>query len=334
MISAVQIHKLRGIEAATLTDLAPLTVLTGFNGSGKSTVLDALLLGASPRPADAVGRAIQRHPDTVDGARWLLDERETRLLVTVDGQMIERRFVRRDGELDRSLEDKARGTGLRTPMTTVEARGPHDLLGVTAIDPDHAFVHLHLHDDLRSRGAVRLVDPGVPHHIDSSYGALARQPGGKQRLLVSLRELAPSVEDVELLPESERRNSLHLRMGGALIPSTLAGDGVHAFLQTAVELATLSGGTMLLEEPEVYQHPVALMASARGILAAVRRGVQVVLTTHSEELIRMLLTGLRDEGGLEAAFFLLALREGRLIAVRRSGEEAAERSLDVGMGLR
>ena len=45
-----------------------------------------------------------------------------------------------------------------------------------------------------------------------------------------------------------------------------------------------------MEEPEVHMHPGAIRQCARAILAAVRRGIQIVLSTHSLELIDALLS--------------------------------------------
>ena len=71
-ITSVEIENLRGIRTAKLEGLAPLTVLTGPNGSGKSTVLDALDIGGSPNPAEAVRDAVERRELISGAARWLL----------------------------------------------------------------------------------------------------------------------------------------------------------------------------------------------------------------------------------------------------------------------
>jgi hypothetical protein len=69
MIHQLTLTDFRGIRAGTLGDFAPLTVLVGPNGCGKSTVLDALLLGATQRPLDAFARILGRRPEVEDQAR-------------------------------------------------------------------------------------------------------------------------------------------------------------------------------------------------------------------------------------------------------------------------
>lgn len=80
---------------------------------------------------------------------------------------------------------------------------------------------------------------------------------------------------------------------------------------------------MLLEEPEVYQHPRAIWQSAKVVLINMRRGVQTVLTTHSLELIDALLAGASPDDLEKMSVFNLLLEDGKLSSGRRAGEEIA-----------
>src|SRR6266571_6439785 len=60
MIEKLEIENYRGIAHGEISGLAPLTILVGPNSSGKSTVLEALLLSASPDSGDAMVRAALR----------------------------------------------------------------------------------------------------------------------------------------------------------------------------------------------------------------------------------------------------------------------------------
>ena len=72
MIRSIEIKGIRGIREEKLDEFAPLTVLVGPNGFGKSTVLDALLIGASPDRKETVAGAVNRRPGNHNPGRWLL----------------------------------------------------------------------------------------------------------------------------------------------------------------------------------------------------------------------------------------------------------------------
>src|SRR5215813_2248125 len=69
MIRSIEIKNLRGIQDGKLEDLTTLTILVGPNGCGKSTILDALLIGASPTPGSAIVHVASKR--TSREARWL-----------------------------------------------------------------------------------------------------------------------------------------------------------------------------------------------------------------------------------------------------------------------
>lgn len=104
------------------------------------------------------------------------------------------------------------------------------------------------------------------------------------------------------------------------MPANLAGDGVPAMLTLAFRLAEArSGSLFLIEEPETCLHPAAIQQVAAALAVAARRGAQVVLTTHSLELIDALVAvpDLGDQLSLQ----VLRLRQGTLKVVRWTGEE-------------
>ncbi len=72
MIQSIEIKNFRGIREGKLEELTPLVVLVGPNSSGKSTILDALLIAAGRQPGNAIGRVVKRRAVTGRGARWLV----------------------------------------------------------------------------------------------------------------------------------------------------------------------------------------------------------------------------------------------------------------------
>lgn len=115
--------------------------------------------------------------------------------------------------------------------------------------------------------------------------------------------------------------NLTFRNGARPLP--LVGDGVRLLVQQSLELAAPISGTILLEEPEVHMHPAAIRQVAKAILAAVSRGIQVVITTHSLELIDSLLAESKPEKLDDIAIYRLNLSDGTLKSSRLSGSEAS-----------
>ncbi|MCX6382733.1 MAG: AAA family ATPase, partial [Armatimonadetes bacterium] len=75
MITSVKIERLRGIKEGELNNLTPLTVLVGGNGSGKSTVLEALYIGANGSPYDAICYVLKRRIGLPNGIPWIMWKR-------------------------------------------------------------------------------------------------------------------------------------------------------------------------------------------------------------------------------------------------------------------
>lgn len=329
MITSIEIENLRGIRTGRLDGLAPLTVLTGPNACGKSTVLDALLIAASPDPADAVGRAVRRHPAVAGSARWLFlrDERKARIKVaTAPGQTWERRLEWFEHCSEELLEELIRR---RSPPPYSMIHSEENKLADDAADGWTAFGGDNQYEAKRGGGAglstvpfVRLVDPGVAIPLHRTFTEVT-QAGRRDAVEELLAELIPGFERLEIVALTETDFGLGVTKNGSSVPLGLSGDGIQAFGQLALEIAVAPQGLVLVEEPEVYQHPKAIRQSARALLANVRRGVQMVLTTHSLELIDALLAEAdkRDLSGM--ALFNLALDKGELRSGRRAGTEIA-----------
>ncbi len=176
--------------------------------------------------------------------------------------------------------------------------------------------------------------PGVPEaYLVEAYPTQQQRPlhelyskaverGRRKDAIGLITEVLPRVANLEILTENDEP-ILHLVFPDYSVPATLAGDGVQSLLRLSLELAASAGGAVLLEEPEVHQHPAAIRRSARVILAAVRRQVQVVLTTHSLEMINALLAESSKEDLDLLSLYQLRLEDGVIISSRLAGPDVA-----------
>ena len=175
-------------------------------------------------------------------------------------------------------------------------------------------------DELKEVRLVEGYPTALQTPLDDLYSGAARL--GRQDVAKDiLREVLPAVRNVEILTEGGKP-IVYLVFDEHSVPASLCGDGVLSLLRLSLELAS-SGGVVLLEEPEVHQHPGAMRQTARAILAAVRRGTQVILTTHSLELIDALVAVSSEEDLKLLSLYHLVLENGVLKHSRLPGPEVA-----------
>jgi len=136
--------------------------------------------------------------------------------------------------------------------------------------------------------------------------------------------LGADLQDLLYLPEGDdgRVGNVHLRYPWGAVPVDVAGDGARALVRIALELAAQPAEVVLIEEPEVHLHPGAIWAVARALLEARRGGVQLILSTHSLELIDALVAQAGPTLD-DVAVIRLVLADGNLRAHTIPGAELA-----------
>lgn len=333
MIESITIKNLRGIREGTLERLTPLVVLVGPNSSGKSTVLDGLLIGAGLSPAKSAGYAVQRRVGLRHGARWLLwrgAEGPATLEVRFTGD--ERRISQVhwsegvSGPLEETLRRRLMEQAEDGPYSTVEvevASSSGSGGAACVVAASNAYLAEECDSHLvQPSEHVWMVDPRHGFPLHDLYSRISER-GRRQAILELLSAVVPGLQVMEILTEHENPR-LHLTFDDHSVPVALAGDGVQMLVRLTLELAGRASGTRLLEEPEAHQHPAAIRASARAIVEGVRSGIQVIITTHSLELIDALLGALRDEELPLLSLYRLRLDRGLLRTSMLTGAEVLQ----------
>jgi predicted ATPase len=171
---------------------------------------------------------------------------------------------------------------------------------------------------------LRLLEsPGVvPDVALHQLYTKAVQSGRRDDVMEMVSATVPGATGVEILTEGDTP-VLHILLRHYTVPVALAGDGVHALFRLILELASSPKGLVLLEEPECHQHPGNIRLAARSILAATRRAIQVILTTHSLELIDILLAECSTDDLSRLSVHRLNLRNGKLLLHRLAGPDVA-----------
>jgi hypothetical protein len=351
MITAVRINSFRGIQTGGLEELSRLCVLVGPSGCGKSTLLDALLIGASPSPGDAVGRVVRRRSELWHGARWLFwrggraETRPALLEVELEGGKKQVATLRLAEDVSSGLTSQLVQQGKPGPYSEIEMQvevGGESLVCRTAFSIENEYVFLQegstgLRSTLRERPRVRLVEsrPGGLHGSLPRMYSDAVEAGRLQDILSMVTGVVPGLTNILTLTEAGGHPVVHLTFADHSVPVAVAGDGVHSLVRLCFELGAVSQGTVLLEEPEAHLHPRAVYRSAQAVVAAVRKGVQVVVTTHSLEWLDALLAELGEEGlGLLSVHGVALGSQGTLKVSRYAGPEVAFAREQIGEDLR
>lgn len=319
MITRIDITDFRGIAKAELDGLTPLTVLTGPNACGKSAVLDALLIAASGGHPDAVARAVQRHPEVPGGAHWLVRSGAEKAHFAI-------------------VADKPS----RKPQYRLERReqvGPSFLVEVssraTSVSEwnNGTRITLSVTNEVQSSSGwpksgtntcPSLLDPALPVRLEDDWSAAVRA-GARKVVQEAVKAVLPGFEGFEVVKGFDGNLELLMYLGSDRpVPLNMSGDGVISFVQTVIQLAPVGDGLALIEEPEVCQHPSALRGTAQAIVQAVRRGTQVVLTTHSVEFIDHLILALGEDDISKISVHNLARKDGVISRAVFTGAEVRD----------
>ena len=313
MIRSVEIRGLRGICKGSVEDLPPLAVLVGPNGAGKSSILHALLIAGSPDPGESlreVTQEISKRIPVKGSGRWILWRAAGDGATQVSVSTYSGARQTCDISIDPRGRPRCRPAGEQDPPEV-------PLGGVLRGRKPGQF------EPLSEVPEVKLIDASlaaqeVPLHRLYTEAVEQGRAADAKSILV---EAMPEVTNVEILTELDTP-VIHLVFRDHSVPAVLAGDGIHMLLRLILELASRPNGVVLLEEPEVHQHPRAIRQSARAILAAVRRDIQIILSTHSLELIDALLDEASDDDLSKMAVYRLALEDGVLKSSRIPGADA------------
>jgi predicted ATPase len=112
-----------------------------------------------------------------------------------------------------------------------------------------------------------------------------------QRLGLSWTVLAEAVNDAEVEMRVGRLSKPVPGKSSDLVSIADVGFGVSQALPVVVALhAAEKGGAVYIEQPEIHLHPRAQVALATVLANATKRGVQVIVETHSQILLLALQT--------------------------------------------
>ncbi|MDQ0776027.1 putative ATPase [Streptomyces aurantiacus] len=313
MITSLEIRGFKRFEAESF-GLRPLTVLTGVNGGGKSTVIQSLLLARLAGTAGMAGGASGAGTVRLNGPLGLaLGEARDVLNWTSDAREITVRLDGTDGEswvyvfglpdAEQALHLDVRrlpvahvpGIGPRVadPAFTylcAERLGPRDTLAVSAEEPDRIGVGVRGEFTaqvlaLRESRAVSTREEvrGSLRHPKAAGSQLRVQAEAWASEIIRPLRITARVA-VGIMAGTIRFGEAGL-IGEEIRPAN-TGFGVSYALPVIVAgLLTEPGDLLIVENPEAHLHPAGQSRLGRFLARVAGSGVQVVVETHSDHVL-------------------------------------------------
>ncbi len=307
MIKGINIENFRGIESLEMSDMKRITVISGRNNAGKSTILEGLFLLMDHIAPDSFLKLSNFRNQIVNGIASIWEP----LFFQMDNGKLIKLGIRNDNDVDALLTYQKDDNYLPVNVNGIS----DDVLARfrTMTKANYALLFNYLEDEYREEGHysysgdsfLREIKTNLPGNeirtmISTRYinAALARAndyvldgigkleiEGKKDSIVMILQELDPSIEDILTL-SLQGIAQLYIRVRGKLIPLQYAGDGVMKLLSICLAIIEKKDGLLLIDEIETGFH-YSMYERLWKIIDRIsaENHCQIIATTHSYELI-------------------------------------------------
>lgn len=338
MITSLTIGNFRGITELKLNNLGQVNVIAGKNNAGKSSVLEglSLLLGAF---------------GGIQSFRSLLQEiliwrgwygpQAVEDLFHVKAEFVRIEAVQAGIPWTLTLKKEVKGINalptFRIVLRQVDEKSPkldtgfqmHTLVDSSVLS---SFLLSSKFDPNLNFEFITPLTLRKFGYVESLYSSAYEKKVVKDSVRI-LKEAYPEVEGFSPLFKANKW-ILHVETEYGVYPYYLMGEGFKNAMIIAFLSSLLRGGYLLIDSAEAFHHPKSLRVIAKTLLKGAKENdVQVFLTTHSLELIDLLLSeGLKKN--IDGRVIYMKREGGDIKASIETFEESQELRETLGVDLR
>lgn len=331
MLTSLEIQNFMGIKQGKLDDLAQVNILVGRNNSGKSTILDALVMlrcavvGRDYLDRLGIEQILRRRVDQ-GGSDLSYDELWFEM-ATANPIRFEATF----------------GTGLRVTeqwdrqenrlRATAELHRPEKSSAIHRWNSRGDLGHANNYENVDNWNQIKgqagethatfialinLLEPGlIRHGFDEAFWYQITKGRREREVIKMLNEIyQTNIEHLSytMFPPPQRRLVAALRQNSVAVD--WFGDGLRYAVNILSFGVVLHGTALLVEELETHQHPESLNKLTETLFElAKQHDLQLFLTTHSMELITYALEA-AEKSGIDLRLHHLRLdQEGTLTSI-------------------
>lgn len=332
MIQSISFQNFRGFKHLELPELAPITLLSGKNNAGKSTVLDGLFLLADHSDPMSFGkicnfRSIPVIPDFDMLWKPLFYQLNADETIRISARLehdIELTYCREDSYsplpqdltglmpdvMNRFITSAKSGCTLGFRFTQQETS--YSETGHFIASPDGIAVNMNTtlpNNQKITMPFTQMINSTIMAFQSpiELFGKLELD-GRKSEILDILEKMGQALSDIIAITVSGQ-TQLYGNMGGKLLPMRLAGDGMNRLLFIMLSIMETPNSIILIDEIENGFHYSMYPALWEAIAnAAQKSNCQVIATTHSYECVAGAVEGIK-KADMKDSFCLFRLAQ-------------------------
>lgn len=307
MINKLSIDNFRGIQHLDIDNMKRISVFSGKNNVGKSTLLEALFLLMDHTSNDSFSKLNSFRGLIISDIMTIWEP----LFYNMDLNAVIRVYTKDDDGLERHLEYK-KDTDYVPQSTSVI---PEDVLAQFRAASKESYSLLFSFDEgeykenghfsagpsgilrqmatskpgneIKRMKSTRFINPTNTRTTETVVDGIGKlELSNEKKLIIDiLRELDPSIEDIVTISK-QNISQLHIRVQDKWIPLQYAGDGVMKLLHICLEMLERKDGLLLIDEIETGFH-YSMYSNLWRIINKISKesDCQVIATTHSYEMI-------------------------------------------------
>ena len=354
MITRLAIENFRGLQQVVLDELRSVNLIVGGNDTGKTSVLEALVLlfgdAAAIRSLPITFRTNQTGGQSADDQNdretfwsWLFYDRDAKHRIALEARIDSQATVRVKTEL--LPENKHPHAPVEPVLIRIDSRELNQIRAKAPVVPGGGVELLRLGENRLSvaggdspkgfRMAVLSTRPTHPTADAENYNQVALLADGERRVETVMKEIEPNLKRLRYAKLPRTTAPLIFADIGLsrAVPSSQMGQAFNRILHIYTELLAHRINVLIVDEIENGIFSESMPIVWRGLMAICEQeGVQIFATTHSRECVMAAHSIAHERGSDELCVQRLQLVKRKVEAVRlglKHLEMASEMGLEV-----
>ena len=347
-LKSIEFENYRGFDKLKIVNFKRINLIGGFNGTGKTTLLETIFLIADRRNPMALGRHFLWRKMSMAG-KGSLDQYFFNL---DDSKPVSINAVTNGGVLNMSLAFAPPPPSLTFQVSISQADGKPVENPQNSLAADTAGLHIESTLDGKPDDAsyaipqnlgmavnlyrvasskippVAIITPATRNNPQEDAGRFSELARKNQipKLLKSLSIIRRDIVSIQLLQDAQQPTLYAQNAEGQLFPFALLGDGVQTILSIALTIMNCPGGIVLLDEFEAAIH-YSVMPQVWTVIAdlANQFNCQIFAVTHSRECVEFAVEGIaRGSRPADLQYIRLEKNDSKLNAIYYNSEDLSD----------